>query len=448
VGQIFISYRRDDAAGHAGRLYDQLQEDLVGEHIFMDVDAIEPGVDFVQRIEAAVASADVFLAVVGRSWVTVTDEEGRRRLDDPNDYVRREVGTALGREMTVIPVLVGGAAMPKAGQLPDELVPLTRRNALVLSDLEWGAGIRKLVATLRKAMKPEPVPEPAPPPIPPEQDDGAAEPAAVQTVAPLMAGFAGAAMLVGATALRWDALVDPDFGGGTVPNLGAFTAPASVAVAVGVVFALLRAWRHDADPLSTGLLLGFSVGGIAKYLSLIGLRSSEGSDAFGSGASLALGLIGSLITAAVAIYWLVTRNRQRSHSSPLVGRVLAPVGAILIAAATMVPFNISTPVRDPAEQVILERSAWEALDAFLLAVAIVAAILLAGEVKRVLVSGIFIALGILAALYYVRYIGVPALQMLDQDDLASIRAGGFVGLAGAVLVWRAGVVGRDRPGRS
>ena len=86
---IFISYRRDDAAGHAGRIYDQLSEDFGDAQVFMDVDAIDPGVDFMSRIESAVASADVFLAIVGRNWVTATDARGRRRLDDPNDYVRR-----------------------------------------------------------------------------------------------------------------------------------------------------------------------------------------------------------------------------------------------------------------------------------------------------------------------------------------------------------------------
>ena len=435
MAQIFISYRRDDAAGHAGRLYDQLQEDLAGEHIFMDVDAIEPGVDFVARIESAVASADVFLAVLGRSWATVTDANGRRRLDDPGDYVRLEVGAALRRKMTVIPVLVGGAQMPAPEELPEELAPLTRRNALVLSDLEWRAGIAKLVAVLRKAVGVES----PPPPKPPVQRAEGAE------LAPLVVGFAGAGLLALATAMRWDTLVDPDFGAGTVPNLGAVTAPASVAVAVGVLYALLKAWRNGADALATGLLLGFSVGGIAKYASLVGLyRTSDVPGVFGSAASLAFGLVGSLITAAVAIFWVVTKHRERAHSTALVGRVFAPAGAIAIAAATLVPFNVSFPTSRPVEQVILHRNAWEAVDPIALGVAIVLAVFLAAEVKRLVVSGLFIAFGVLAALFWIRYIGVPALQMVYEDDLAAIKAGGFVGVAGAVIVWRAGVAGRDR----
>ena len=439
MAQIFISYRRDDAAGHAGRLYDQLQEDLAGEHIFMDVDAIEPGVDFVARIESAVASADVFLAVLGRSWATVADANGRRRLNDPGDYVRLEVGAALRRDMTVIPVLVGGAEMPAPEELPEELAPLTRRNALVLSDLEWRAGITRLVAVVRKAVGAEP--RPAPRPKPPGRQRQYAE------LAPLLVGFAGAALLALATLMRWDTLVEPDFGAGTVPNLGAATAPASVAVAVGVLYALLKAWRSGADALATGLLLGFSVGGIAKYASLVAqFQTSDRPEQFGSGASLALGLAGSMITAGVAIFWLATKHRERAHSSALVGRVFAPAGAILIAAATLIPFSVTFPDTEHVEQVILQRDVWEAADPLALAAAIVLGVFLAAETRRLVVSGVFIALGVLAALLWIRYVGVPALQMIDQDNLASIRAGGFVGLVGAVLVWRAGVAGRDRPG--
>jgi TIR domain-containing protein len=444
VGQVFISYRRDDSAGHAGRLYDQLTEDLTGVQIFMDVDAIGPGVDFVERIESAVASADVFLAVIGRSWLTLQGADGHRRLDDPDDYVRREIGAALRRRMTVIPVLVGGGQMPSAEQLPADLAPLTRRNALILSDLEWRAGIAKLVTTLKEDLE-------GPPPRPRKPKPKAESPPAREDVdpgaplVPLVAGLVGAGLLAVATALRWDTLVHPNFGNGTVPNLGAFTAPASIGILVGVLYALLKVWRTEGDAFSTGLLLGFSMGGIAKYVSLIGMdRTNDLPEQFGPGSALVLGLAGSAITAAVAIYLTAARHRQRFHSSPLIGRVFAPVGAILIAAATLVPFNISVPETKRIEQVILQRNAWEAVEPFLLALAIVLGVLLGAEVKRPLVSGLFVAVGIAAALYWIRYIGVPALQMLDQDNLASIRAGGLVGLAGAALVWRAGVIGRDR----
>src|SRR4051794_332108 len=94
-GQIFISYRRNDTAGFAGRLYDRLHGRLPQSKIFMDVDAIDPGIDFVEAIEQSVGSCDVLIAVIGKRWLTSSDEEGRRRLDNPEDFVRAEIGTAL-----------------------------------------------------------------------------------------------------------------------------------------------------------------------------------------------------------------------------------------------------------------------------------------------------------------------------------------------------------------
>jgi hypothetical protein len=419
----------------------------------MDVDAIEPGVDFVERIESAVASADVFLAIVGRGWVTAKDARGQRRLDNPNDFVRREVGAALARGgLTVIPVLVGGAVMPSPEELPEELSGITRRNALVLSDLDWRGGMKKLGATVEKTVGAEPrpptlkLPEPAEPrrrPGRPEErrEEPHEEKAPAAT---MLLGLAGAALVVAATALRWEALTDPDFGGGTVPNLGFVTAPASILVALGALYALVRAWTTGAGPLATGLLLGFAAGGVAKYGALLGQhQTSENPDAFGSGMSLVLGLVGSLVLAAVAASWLVSRHRQHGYRA-VIGRVFAPVGALAIAVATFVPFNVSFPESDPTRQIIVQRDVWEAVDPFALAAAIVLTVFLGRLTKQLVVSGVLIALGLLGAAFWLRYVGVPALQMLERDDLASLRAGGFVGLAGAALVWRAGSVGRDR----
>ena len=97
-GRIFISYRRQETAWPAGRLYDVLVEHFPAEQVFKDVDNIEPGDDFVERITAAVASCDVLLALIGPQWLTITDENGQRRLDDPEDYVRLEIETALNAE--------------------------------------------------------------------------------------------------------------------------------------------------------------------------------------------------------------------------------------------------------------------------------------------------------------------------------------------------------------
>src|SRR6476646_6329062 len=149
--RIFISYRRTDTSAYAGRLYDQLNATFPGQ-VFMDVDTLEPGIDFVQRIEESVDSADVLIAVIGRGWASAVDEEGRRRLDQPDDFVRLEVAEALDRAIRVIPVLVGGAAMPEADELPPDLAPLARRNGLTLTDLEWRAGVDRLTATIGQVL--------------------------------------------------------------------------------------------------------------------------------------------------------------------------------------------------------------------------------------------------------------------------------------------------------
>jgi len=113
---IFISYRRDDSAGHAGRLFDRLVARFGKRAVFMDVEGIEAGVDFVETIEMAVGGCDVLLAVIGRSWLDSRDSEGKRRLDDDQDFIRLETSAALARNVRVIPVLVEGARMPRAAE--------------------------------------------------------------------------------------------------------------------------------------------------------------------------------------------------------------------------------------------------------------------------------------------------------------------------------------------
>jgi formylglycine-generating enzyme required for sulfatase activity len=148
---IFICYRRDDSAGHAGRLYDTLTAHFGNEQVFMDIDLIEPGEDFVQVIEEAVGSCEILLALVGRRWLASRDEAGRR-LDNPNDFVRLEIATALARGVHVIPLLVQGAQMPRPRDLPEDLLPLARRHALELSDIRWRHDIKQLIGALEKAL--------------------------------------------------------------------------------------------------------------------------------------------------------------------------------------------------------------------------------------------------------------------------------------------------------
>ena len=130
---IFISYRRDDAEGQAGRLFDDLTKHFGDDAVFMDVAAIEPGRDFRRVIDEQVASCGVLLAVIGKNWLTAKNESGARRLDDPMDFVRLETASALKREIPVVPVLVHAAVMPRAEDLPDDLKELAFRNAVELT---------------------------------------------------------------------------------------------------------------------------------------------------------------------------------------------------------------------------------------------------------------------------------------------------------------------------
>lgn len=149
---FFISYRRSDSAGHAGRLYDHFRNYFGDETIFFDVDAIEPGVAFKEKIKNEIENSDVVLVLIGNQWLEVKDKNGNRRLDDPLDYVRFEIETVLNRDIVVIPVLLQGARMPSDSSLPEALWPLSQRNATTLSDERWLSDIKDLSQRLRKAL--------------------------------------------------------------------------------------------------------------------------------------------------------------------------------------------------------------------------------------------------------------------------------------------------------
>ena len=134
---IFISYRRDDAEGEAGRLFDDLTAQFGADSIFMDVMDIKPGRDFRKAIDENVSSCGGLLALIGKGWINARDDAGRHRLDDPQDFVRLETASALKRDIPVIPVLVHGASMPLAEQLPEELKELAYRNAVELTHARW-----------------------------------------------------------------------------------------------------------------------------------------------------------------------------------------------------------------------------------------------------------------------------------------------------------------------
>jgi TonB family protein len=152
LGAVFVSYRRSDSQGEAGRLFDDLVKHF-GEHmVFMDVVGIEAGRDFRKAIEESVAKCGVLLVVVGPEWLNAKDERGARRLDDPADFVRIETAAALRRDIPVIPVLVRAARMPSAEHLPEGLKELAYRNCIELTHARWRSDIQLLIDALRRLL--------------------------------------------------------------------------------------------------------------------------------------------------------------------------------------------------------------------------------------------------------------------------------------------------------
>ena len=205
---IFISYRRDDTEGEAGRLFDDLTREFGANSVFMDVAGIRPGVDFVQAIEQNVADCGVLLAIIGPTWATITSASGQRRLDDPNDFVVLEIASALKREVPVIPVLVHGARMPSQEQLPESLKSFSHRNSVELSHARWPSDVKLLIEALNsyvapsKTNAPEPVHATVPVQLPPPHQPATAAQASVKkSNLPWIAGIGALVVVVAAAVI-------------------------------------------------------------------------------------------------------------------------------------------------------------------------------------------------------------------------------------------------------
>jgi TIR domain len=146
--QIFLSYRRDDSAGHTGRIFDHLSGRFGSGCVFMDVEGIEAGENFAEAIEASIARCDTVVAVIGKHWAA--DASGKKRIEDPDDYVRREIETALRLGVELVPLLVGGAKFPARQELPVSLAELSLRNALEIDDRAFLGGVQRLIDVLER----------------------------------------------------------------------------------------------------------------------------------------------------------------------------------------------------------------------------------------------------------------------------------------------------------
>ena len=152
--RVFISYRRDDAEGHAGRLFDALSRRLGPENVFLDVASIALAGRFDDAIREAVRSCDVLLAVIGPGWLTASDAGGSRRLDDPGDWVRLEIEAALEHGIRIIPALIRGARMPADADLPESLRPILRWQAVEMTAASWAYDVERLTAGIEGMNRP------------------------------------------------------------------------------------------------------------------------------------------------------------------------------------------------------------------------------------------------------------------------------------------------------
>ena len=305
--RIFISYRRDDSRGYAGRLQGDLSRRYSEEHVFRDVE-IPPGADFGEYITSLVDKCNVVLAIIGPSWLDARDREGERRIDNPDDWVRLEIERALARDgVEVIPVLVDGARLPPREELPESLLALRRRNAFELSDRRWDYDVGQLgqhldvllrgtsalhvrpaemstTPTATPVAAPTPPPAPAPEPEPADHTTFAVfAAAAVALLTAFPADLLARNLLNRAPLDRNDLVTVRDF----ILEKAIFFGIAGALAALTVGFLS----RRSREPIVSGLLgLGAGIVAGAVYAGAyagLSLSSAEGTDT----ASTAVGMI-------------------------------------------------------------------------------------------------------------------------------------------------------------
>ncbi len=154
MSAVFISYRRQAALVHARALFERLSREFGPSRVFIDLDGIEIGMDFVSLIDEQLEGCHVMLALIDPGWADARDRKGERRLDQTGDFVRLEIATALRRGIPVAPILLDGAEMPDAGTLPEDLQGLARRHAMELDFRRFDAEVTRLVTMIRRILEP------------------------------------------------------------------------------------------------------------------------------------------------------------------------------------------------------------------------------------------------------------------------------------------------------
>ena len=437
--RIFICYRHGgDGEDVAGRLYDNLVYRFGKENVFRDIVNLDPGTDYANKIDEALDTACATVVVITPDWATIADEKGQRRLDNPRDFVRLEVGTALQQGELIVPVLVKGASMPRADTLPPDLSALSAKHALTMTDLHWEDGMERLIAAIEPHF-PEPAaagetvvePTPAdgdhePEPVEPEKEKSGLRP----IYGPAVLTVVGAALLLAGVFItlpegHGHTFLSNDFGG-SAPQGGVFTSLSPLSIVIGALVALILALRESTRGLAAGLLLGFGVAGCATYVGVWTFASSTAGRWLPS-------ILGGVLLVAAAVWLSRTAPDPSTARNDALVTVLGLAGAALIVLGTVVPF--SDVPRLGGYQTIVSRG-WSPTLPFVCAAT--AAVLAAAVYRtglRALWLGALMAIGICSCLLFVRYIGVP---MIRSDGLGP---GAFLGLAGSVLAVAAGGLG-------
>lgn len=438
--RIFICYRHGgEGADVAGRLYDNLVYRFGKENVFRDIYALDPGTDYADKIDEALDTACATVVVITPDWVTVADAKGQRRLDDPKDFVRVEVGTALQQGELVVPVLVKGASMPPADALPSDLGELSAKQALTMTDAHWEDGMDRLIAAIEPHFpKPDTADQTE---VVGTAVDGKPRPVVGQAeetsgfrriLGPAVLTVIGTGLLLAGVFITQSdghTFIANDFGH-SARHGGAFTSLSPLSIVIGSLVALILAFRESTRGLAAGLLLGFGIAGVATYVGVWTFASGT------AGRWLPSILGGVLLVVAAAWLSLAAPDPPSATRDALVA-VLGLAGAVLIFVGTVVPFSDFQ-----GSSSIVDRD-WTAVLPFVCAGAtavLAAAVLWMG--LRALWLGALIAIGICSCLLFVRFIGVP---LIRSDGL---RAGAFLGVIGSLLAIAAGGLGYARARRA
>ena len=431
---VFISYRRGDTSGEAGRVADWLRNTFGKDRVFMDVTGIEPGLDFVEAINKAVNTANVLLVVIGPEWLGPLPGTDKNRIDDPKDFVRIEVASALRRRIRVVPLLVCDADLPKPSALPEDLQPLLTRNALELRDTQWEAGMDHLIRTLEPVLGRRRSPSRAGEAERPKRAAALSWPAAAVAVLGLLAMLNAIRVGFQVGGGSTETLLERAFGSAQVYDgsesllrvARGFGAAQTIGLLVGGLLAILLALRTKPRELGTvgvGLLCGFALAGTIRFGGML-------SWAEGAGSRFTLALIGALVVLVVGGVAAWQEYRALNSEATPFGflRAVALLGGLTSFIALFLDYNGVT-----------SRSAFEARgEAWDLVVLplVTVALLFVPRLPRPLAGGFLVAFGTTSALVWLRFIAVPALQDADAASLGDY--GALIGAAGAVLVALAG----------